>query len=90
MILSALYAILEPLTSGTKRKASMFSVPLRSANTITRTRMQALGCDEAAQMEAHRSCVNGLLAFHRYRDGDVAPGGIVNHTFQHVTDVASR
>ncbi len=51
---------------------------------------QALGCDEAAQMEAHRSCVNGLLAFHRYRDGDIAPGGIVNHSFQHVTDVASR
>jgi len=51
--------------------------------------LQALGCDEAAQMEAHRWCVNGLLAFHRYRDGDPGPNGVINHSFQHVTDVAS-
>jgi len=51
--------------------------------------LQALGCDEAAQVEAQRWCVNGLLAFHRYRDGDPGPGDTINHSFQHVTDVAS-
>ena len=51
--------------------------------------LPALACDEAAQMEAHRWCVNGLLAFHRYRDGDPGPDGVYNHSFQHVTDVAS-
>jgi len=51
--------------------------------------LPALACDEAAQMEAHRWCVNGLLAFHRYRDGDPGPDGVFNHSFQHVTDVAS-
>ena len=52
--------------------------------------LQALGCDEAARSEAHRWCINGLLAFHKYRDGEPAPGGIISHSFQHVTDVASR
>ena len=33
--------------------------------------------------------MNGLLAFHRYRDGEPGPGGVINHSFQHVTDVAS-
>ena len=51
--------------------------------------LPALACDEAAQMEAHRWCVNGLLAFHRYRDGDLGADGVYNHSFQHVTDVAS-
>ena len=52
--------------------------------------LQALGCDEAARSEAHRWCINGLLAFHKYRDGEPGPGGIIQHSFQHVTDVASR
>ena len=43
---------------------------------------QALGCDEAARLEAHRWCVNGLLAFNRYGDGDPGPGGVRNHSFQ--------
>ncbi len=46
-------------------------------------------CVAWGRSEAHRWCVNGLLAFHRYRDGEGGPGGVVNHSFQHVTDVAS-
>lgn len=49
----------------------------------------ALGCDESAYMEAHSWCVNGLLGFQRYRDGDPGPGGMITHTFQHVTEESS-
>eukprot|EP00960_Hanusia_phi_P071799 767634-Hanusia_phi.AAC.1 len=47
--------------------------------------LQALGCDEAAQVEAQRH----VATFHRYRDGDPGQGDSINHSFQHVTDVAS-
>lgn len=68
----------------------------RALREFTRTELlsnspllQALGCDEAARLEAHRWCVNGLLAFNRYGDGDPGPGGVRNHSFQHVTNVTS-
>jgi hypothetical protein len=68
----------------------------RALRAFTQTEMlsnspllQALGCDEAARLEAHRWCVNGLLAFNRYSDGDPGPGGVRNHSFHHVTDVTS-
>ena len=51
--------------------------------------LQAMGCDEQMQMEAHKSCINGLLAFHSYRTGEEGPRGVIEHHFQHVTDAAS-
>ena len=35
-----------------------------------------------ATCQTHRWCVNGLLAFHRYRDGDIGADGVCNHSFQ--------
>jgi hypothetical protein len=51
--------------------------------------LQAMGCDEEMQMESHKSCINGLLAFHSYRTGEVGPKGVIEHDFRHVTDAAS-
>jgi len=68
----------------------------KALRVFTRTEMlcnspllAALGCDEVACLEAHRWCVNGLLGFHRYREGDVGPGGVITHSFLHVADVTS-
>lgn len=68
----------------------------KSLRVFTRTEMlctspllTALKCDEEACMEAHDWCVQGLLGFHRYQEGDPGPGGAINHSFLHVANVIS-
>lgn len=52
--------------------------------------IQVLDGDKQMYGEAKRWCLEMMVAFQRYREGDVRRDGIVDHHFKHVTDVASQ
>ena len=51
--------------------------------------LHALNVDEHTRAESKTWCLECLVAFQRYSLGKMASNGMIFHTFQHVTDVAS-
>jgi hypothetical protein len=44
--------------------------------------LQALNCDSGMIAESKKWCIEGLMAFQRYRDGQQQADGMINHSFQ--------
>jgi len=51
--------------------------------------LSALNCDAGMRADSKQWCIEGLIAFERYREGAPSSDGLIEHSFGHVADIAS-